>query len=520
MKETGRIYAVLAVMTLLAVSLGVYSVTLEYGFVYDDQTQVLENPWIRELSRVPDILSSSGTAFQNKAANTFRPLLHLVFMAEYHAFGLKAWGWHLVNVLLHSLNAVMVFLVASTIFSDETAETLRERTAGLASRPPVLASVPPFFAGLLFALHPVNSEVVSWVSAVPELTFTLFLLLSFYIYVRGGEDTASVRMLSLVFFFLALLGKETALSLVFIIFAYEYSRGDGGLKRGIKRSLPYLLAAVPYLALRTYAVGGMLHHKQADLSAYGALLNAFPLAQKYFWKLLWPSGLNALYEFYPVSSPLDPGVTGGAAAALMMGAAFFLARRSKAALVGLSMVAAPLLPVLYIPALSSAPFADRYMYLPTAGLAILLSYAMKRAFSIRRSRPAPAVVILLVLATALSFTCAAATIKRSPVWKDDYSLWADTVKKSPNNANVHYNLAWASQERGYIPGAIEHYREAARLDPERSADAHYNLGVIYNRERAFDMAAVEFREALRADPGYAGAQEKLMVLERRLSAPR
>ncbi|MBI5587414.1 MAG: tetratricopeptide repeat protein [Deltaproteobacteria bacterium] len=518
MKETGRIYTVFAVMTLFAVSLGVYSVTLKYGFVYDDHSQVLENPWIRELSRVPDILFSSGTAFQNKAANTFRPVLHLVFMAEYHAFGLKAWGWHLVNVLLHSLNAIMVFLVASTIFSDETAETLREPTVSLSSHPSVRTFVPPFFAGLLFALHPVNSEVVSWVSAVPELTFTLFLLLSFYIYARGGQG-APVQMLSLVFFFLALLGKETALSLVFIIFAYEYSGGEGGLKRGIKRCVPYLLAAVPYMALRTYAVGGVLHHKQAALSAYGALLNAFPLVQKYFWKLLWPSGLNALYEFYPVSSVLDPGVTGGAAAALMMAAALFLARRSKATLVGLTMVTVPLLPVLYIPALSSAPFADRYMYLPTAGLAILFSCAMKKAFSTRRSGPGPAGVILLIFALAVSFTYAAASVKRSLVWKDDYSLWADTVKKSPNNANAHYNLAWASQERGYIPGAIEHYREAARLDPARSADAHYNLGVIYNRERVFDMAAVEFREALRADPGYAEAQEKLRVLERRLSAP-
>lgn len=515
MNESGRLHTISAVILLAAISFGVYSVTLGYGFVYDDRSQVLENPWIRDLSHIPEILASSGTSFQNKAANTFRPLLHLVFMAEYRAFGFNAWGWHLVNVVLHALNAIAVFFLASALLSANGRETLSRRMGAYGPGGSITAVAPPFFAGLLFALHPVNAEVVSWVSAVPELTFSLFLFASFLLFLKTDTGLEPLSLLSLAFFFMALTGKETAMSLVFIVFAFEYTRS--GLSVAFRRSAPYLFVAVLYMALRTYAVGGVMHHKQAALSAYEAALNALPLVLKYFGKLIWPSGLNALYEFHPALGPLDTAVIGGAVVVLLFILAVILARRSAVVLTGLVMMAAPLLPVLYIPALSSAPFADRYMYLPSAGLAIIFAAAMKRVFSIPEGAVAARAAVLAA-ALAISAVYSYVSASRSAVWKDDYTLWADTVKKSPNSSNVHYNLAWASQDIGDTKTAVEHYREAARLDPARSADAHYNLGVILSRERMFEAAATEFREALKADPGYTDAAQRLTILERRLGA--
>jgi len=99
------------------------------------------------------------------------------------------------------------------------------------------------------------------------------------------------------------------------------------------------------------------------------------------------------------------------------------------------------------------------------------------------------------------------------VWRSDYTLWADTVKRSPNNPNAHYNLAWASQARGELALAEAHYRETIRLDAG-AADAHFNIGIIYAGMGMYDKAAAEFTEALRINPGYESAGRELERVRR------
>src|SRR3972149_10402251 len=146
----------------------VYSITLTGDFVYDDNGQVLENPWITDVGRIPEIFTSSSRAYMgDRPANTYRPLVYLVFMAEYYLFGLTPWGFHLVNLLLHSINSVLIFMTVEFITGEKN--RVGFPSAQGAGR---LHYVTPFFASLVFALHPINSEVVSWVSGIPELTYS------------------------------------------------------------------------------------------------------------------------------------------------------------------------------------------------------------------------------------------------------------------------------------------------------------------------------------------------------------
>lgn len=532
----GRLNASISMVVLAAlavvITVAVFSPALQNGFVYDDHTQVLKNPWITDPRYIPEILSSSLWSYSGYTSNTYRPMLHLSFMASYLAFGFKAWGWHLVNISLHAINGLLVFGVVSRLLkpADEGAPV-----GGRAEARPLPA---PFFAALLFALHPVNAEPVAWVSAVTELTFTLFLLLSFYLYLRLREGGRPVfYMLSLASFIPALLSKETAMVLPALVIAYDLSSGKR--RRGWKYWPGFLAVAALYMIVRTYAIGGVIQHRQAPLSGVELVINIFPLVFQYAEKLIYPTNLSALYELHTIKS-LDLDAFAGIAATAAFVAALAAFRRKRAVIAGLLMVGLPLLPVLYIPALSTSASADRYLYLPTAGLGIIVGFLLDAVF---KGKLKPAFSVAAVIMTiAVTTACALSSFERVSVWKDDLALWSDTVKKSPGSKYAHYNLAlayqvtgdldraigefkeaikaapdyedahfnlaWCYQQKGDNINASLHYREVLRLDPG-SADAHYNLGLIYRGEFLIDEAAVEFSEALRLKPGYADAAKAL-----------
>ena len=482
---TGKALAIAAIAVIV---LSVWSVSLDNGFVYDDHKYLAGNPWVKDAAFIGDIFSSSTADFSpaDATSNTYRPMLYMLYMAEYLAFGLRPFYFHLVNVLAHTANAALVFFLALRLLERQ-------------GRTRVL---PAFFAGLAFGLHTINAEVVNWVSASAELLFTFCVLAAFYIHMRGPGGAN--RLAAALLFFIALLFKETAAALPVIIFLYDYSKG-GALRGRWKAYALFIAAGAVYGLLRLYAVGGIMHHKQADLSALEAVINIFPLVAAYFSKLVLPVGLSAIYEFHPARSAFDPRVVAGAAVVSAFCAALFFSRRKPAIFAGLSMMAVPLLPVLYVPALSSSAMADRYLYLPSAGLAIVLAALASRLDK-------KAAMASMVLASALLAAWGAGSLSRSQVWKSDHALWADAVKKAPNAPNAHFNYAWASHNAGNLREAVEHYRRAASLAP--SADAHYNLGVIFMGQSMIDEADAEFRAALGIDPGFNGARARLMEIKR------
>jgi len=163
------------IFLILLVSCAVYSNTLLNDFLYDDTGQVLENRWIRDVKYIPVIFSKSVWSFQDETviSNYYRPLMHLFFLLNYHVFGLRPWGFHLLNVLFHAGVSVLVFVISARLLrASSNPSPLTEN--GFAGS---LLS-PPFVGALLFAAHPIHTEAVAWVSGVPELSYTFFFLLS------------------------------------------------------------------------------------------------------------------------------------------------------------------------------------------------------------------------------------------------------------------------------------------------------------------------------------------------------
>lgn len=534
-----------AIVIIIAVSLGVYANTLFNGFVYDDVHQILKNEWIKDVRNIPKILFSNVWSFMEKPTpiNYYRPTMHFIYMADYYLFEFKPLGYHLTNIIIHSINSLMVFLLAITLL-NKVKSNAQKRDYNILN----IALV----SAILFAVHPVNTEPVAWIAGIPELTFTLFYLLSFYLYINYAVGSKGY-IIAVILFLLSTLSKETALTLPIFLFVYDYAFRRDSIKTFsdyIKRYLPFAIVAGIYISLRIYALGGLAPQKPRHdyLTNFQYFINVFPLIAQYLGKLLLPANLNAFHVLHPVYSVSELRFI----VSLLLTSSFFIfviliRKVSIVILFSLAWVFIPLLPVLYIPGVGENTFAERYLYLPSAGFAILIAYGTALIFykvdSWNMGNELKKLLIIFISILIGSYSIN--TVKRGFIWKDELSLWSDTVKKSsdsamahynlgvvlydngqpelaimelkkavdiaPNYADAHYNLGAVSQNKGLLEKAISEYRYVLDLAPN-SVDAYFNLGVIYTQLNSFEEAVLAFQEALRIKPDYQEAQRELEKL--------
>lgn len=488
----------LPIMIIIAISCAVYGNALRNGFVYDDVPQVVENPWIRDIHSIQEIFSTNVWGFQGISTNYYRPLLHISFMLSYYFFGLAPWGFHLVNILLHAGITVLVFFISSRLFrtADPSASSFSRFL--------------PFIAAVLFAVHPIHTEVVDWVGGVTDLSFSLFILLALYLYILSadrGVHQKGFYLLSVASFFLATLCKEPALTFPIILAAYDYAFSREALRPldYLKRYSPYLGVAAVYIILRVNALGGFAPiRRHSELSAYEYLINALPLFRQYLGKLLLPTHLNAYHSFSPISSILEPSGLLSLAASMLFAIAVLLAlKKSRPVFFALALVLVPLLPALYIPGAGENTFAERYLYLPSFGFVLFITFLADQVVMhmSRWSVHLAAAFVLVVVLYSLG------TVQRNGVWKDDESLWRDVVEKSPASAVSHYNLACTLNSRGQIDEAIREFRTAIRLKP--AVTAYKRLGVAYQSKGLVNEAIEQFQLAVRLQPGDSDAHALL-----------
>lgn len=459
-----------------------YAASLGNGFVGDDNFIVLANKWITDFSYIPEILTSSVWSFAEGSplSNYYRPMMHLVLMIEHRLFAFNPWGYHLFNVIFHSINSVLVFLIASRLLKDEDGAEY-----GLA-----------FVAGLIFALNSLNSEAVSWIAAIPELTFTLFFLLSFYLYLRAyekGKINYVFYVLSLASFAPALFCKEPAITLPVVIAAYDVLKNDKPLLKRFILYIPFALIAVFYLAVRASVLGGVVSFVAVKFTPLDYVMNVPVLFLRYVRQFILPINLNASYVFHPIKSFSEPLAVYAYIFAAVYLAAIVRFRKNSAVSLSLFWALVALAPAFYLPVIPGG-FAERYFYLPSAGFSIIGAVILGKAATNSPIKKIVPVFIVILLALY-----AFGDIRRTLTWRDDYTLWKDTVRKSPDSLPVHMNLAKAMQKKNDLDGAIAELNEVIRLDPDKS-EAYNRLAYIYRDLNRFPEAIANFKEVLRIEP--------------------
>jgi tetratricopeptide (TPR) repeat protein len=538
-RRGARWRAALPLLIVVAAAVLVYANALSNDFVFDDIHFVKDNDAIKSLAHVREIFTENLWGLLGRASNYYRPVPPLLFMATWALAGPAAWAFHLVNVLFHAGASALVYLIAARLLRD----------SGLGGPAPVV--VPAALAALLFAVHPIHTEAVTWISGIMDVACAFFALASFALFLRADRERAlsGTHVLSLVSFLLATLCKEPALALPALVLACDYFQRrppDRSLARAVKRSLPYVAVVGVYLAMRAHALKGLAPVTRGAGAAglWATLLNIPPLFELYLRKLAVPARQNVLYHVPPVTSLIEPRALLGLLVLAAFGVAVVLAaRRNGTVLLCLAFLALPLAPALYLPALSQRvvnAFAERYEYFASVGFVLLVGAAL---LGLRgRDRRAYAAAVSAVAIAIAVF--GALTVRRNAVWRDNYTLWSDSVAKSPESAFAHANLGYALfyagrtaegrreldtalrldpgipasivtqgiqyASKGLLKKAILEFSIALMFDPDM-VEAHYNLGLAYQDRGWLDAAIEHYRRALALAPGFADAHVNLGI---------
>jgi len=490
-----------ALAAVVVVSLAVYSNTIGHGFVYDDSLQLLSNPWITDVRHLPTIFSTQHWHFPGY----YRPLVYVFYLLTHGLFGLESWAYHMVNVLLHGANTALVFVLARKLCVSPL--HLATATPCSGTPPAGRALSAPLVAGLLFAVHPIQTESVAWISGLPELSFTFFTLSSLCLYLATGRHPRCTLAASTAAFALALLCKETALVLPALLVAYEAAFPVPGrpLRKALGRCVPFAVVAVAYLAVRVLVLGGVAPGASPHSTSY--LVEAPALFAAYLRLLLAPVDLNVCRTHTPLVSVVSPqGLRGLAVASAFLLLTRLAWKRERRLFFALVLVAVPLLPAFAAAAFATTALSERYLYLPSVGFCLVLGIVFKRFLASAPRRAGAAVFGVMALAVAYT----AATAQRTPVWKDNLSLFSDAVRKSPREEIPHGMLGLALLEAGRLDEASEQFRSVLKIDP-RSANGHYNLGRTLLRQNLPDRAAREFEKTLALTPEDGDAHRRLAV---------
>lgn len=464
----------------------VYYTALGYGFVYDDGELILTNRWVLSFQNIPEAFSTHTFGFkdENYQAISYRPMLFVIYMAEYAIFGFTAWGWHLVNIMMHSVNSAFVFLILKHLLEAE--------------RPERPVALPAFAASLIFAVHPTNAETVSWLATMAELTFTFLCLFAFYLEARSIDgvkrslaESAASKVLPALFFLAALLLKETAVVLPLIVFVYDNARrglkGLFGFTR-VLRFIPYAAAAFVYTVMRVWALKGEVTPTQtlhSFLSPYEFILNSIVLLARYFKAFVLPIGEPPLQLMDPVFSLAEPRAALSLLTVILVPVALALVLRkiTRLWLLMLAIMILPILPTLYSPAISRFPFADRYLYFPSAGFAMLLAFLL--AWSVSRERKA---MWVLIFVAALSFPSAYLARAKSVVWASDRTLWGAALEAQPQNYVAVHAIAGEYLKEGRAQDALRLLESSLEAN---LSSAHPDQSMVILTRKVLPQAAAK-----------------------------
>lgn len=465
----------LAACALVALVLFAFRNTTANGFVWDDHQQIVMNPALKSTAPLSQIVSSDirfahqAPAVQNPA---YRPIQMLTYRIIAASFGLSPAPFHLCSVIL-SIGCV---LAAFAVFWLLTRST-----------PSACA------AASLFAVYPIHTEAVDWIAASPELGCTLFLLAAFALFLAGRRtsphsDLAQkpnssgrlLLLLSLAAYAIALLWKETAAVFPVLVAVYVLLVEKSRVRAALKASAAYWVVLALYVALRVRVLGGLAKGQRGwALTPLQLLLTTSHLMLSYWQKLAWPFQLNAYYLFSPIRSLSDPrAVAAIVIVPAVITALVYLVRRAPLCAFAALWVSITLLPALNIYALGRNAFAERYLYLPSIGFCLLLTLVATRLLHLAPAKfRKPAATSLLVIAVS---AFAVETIQRNPDWKDDKTLFTQTLRRSPDAAFVR-NMVAASQsdESPGSASAEQNYLQAISLAKQETPPDRLDLVAAY-----------------------------------------
>lgn len=508
---------------LVILSMLPYCRTLAVPFYFDDFAYVTQNPLIRDLGNYFADIPMPANILEDTYNNfRLRPLSYLTFSLNHLLHGPVPAGYHLVNLAIHAVNAVLVYFLVNALVAARNEEPPGANAGSFAAT--------AFFTAALFAVHPVMTNAVTYITQRMTSLATLFYLAAMVMYARhqaraaAGRPAARPYLLALGCCCAAMLTKEIALTLpvMIVLFDLAVSRDPAG--RRLLRLAPFVatMAIIPYLSL------GLKHSETAQTS--GKLLSAIHLVNFtgispadyfltqlkvvvfYLRLMVLPAGLSLEHQFPLAGSPLEPGVIGALLCHLFLaGCAVLLLRRPtgntaprdvRRSLAGYGIlwfyltlaVESSFIPI-------TEPAVEYRLYLPAGGLLLSLVCLVHGACDrYRHGQGSPLAAGVLVAAVV---ACMGLTLARNEVWRDPEVFWMGTIRQYPFLGRPYANLADHYLRRKKLDDAIRTYLQAIGRLPDMAV-LRYELGNAYLAAGRYGEAVRALNEAIVLDPGQPG----------------
>jgi Flp pilus assembly protein TadD len=474
-------------LALAVATLFVYAQVYNFQFInLDDDQNIYENPWVK------NGLTTEGVkwAFSSAQRDYWHPLPWLSHMLDVEMFGtdpntgrLNAGGHHVVSVLIHILNALLVFLVL-------------RRMTGAVWRSAMVAA--------LFAIHPLRVESVAWVTERKDVLGALFWWLATWAYLEYTRHTASWKRYALVvvLFVLALMAKPVVMTLPFFLLLLDYwplKRFQFSLKvagRLVLEKLP-LLSLSGVFIYTTYALQRQTGATEmvGHLSFPVRLANSLVSYATYLSNAIWP---YPLAEIYPYNQHLPVWQVAGSALLLAIVTALVIwkAARFPYLFVGWFWYVGVLVPVIGLVQMGFQSHADRFTYTPLIGFFVMVVWLFTDLTAGWRNQRGVAITLAAVILPALALRAK----DQTSYWHDSITLFQQNITVAPDNKWALNDLGWGLSDAGRLDEAVAAFKRAIELDPTDYVKARDNLGLVLARQTKLPEAMHWFDEALKFWP--------------------
>jgi tetratricopeptide (TPR) repeat protein len=455
----------------IAITFLVLLPSLQNKFVNLDDTQyVLENPVIKALNA-----ENLKTIFSEQFVGNYQPLTMLSYMIDFKLFGLTPFGYHLVNLLFHLLGTLLVFLIIKKLSGNDLVA---------------------FLTTLLFGIHPLHVESVTWVSERKDVLYGSFFLLALYQYVlhtKQEKQYSKYFLISLVCFVLSLLSKAQAVVLPVAFFAVDFLMNRKFSKKTILEKIPFFVLAVAFglLAIKVQGKAGAMQTFQY-FPFYERILFSCYALMTYLHKIILPVNLSCFYP-YPETNDKINTVWVYLSPAVLIALAFIIwkyFRESKVVLFGAVFFLITIVLVLQLLPIGDALYADRYTYIPSIGLFYIAAHYLVPQLKNK--------IVMLVTATFL-VGYGYLTFQRTKAWHDSIKLYTDAIDNGYKAAILYNNRGAVLTDSGRVEEALKDFTSLVALKP-RYPNGWRNKGLVQQRLKQNDDAILSFAEEIKIYP--------------------
>ena len=460
-------------LAILVLTLFVFLPSLQNDFTnYDDQLYVTENP---------KITSITGDIFTEPVAGNYHPITILSLAINYSISGLEPFSYHLVNLLFHLLNTLLVFYFAQMISRDSLE----------------VAAV----TALLFGLHPMHVESVAWVSERKDVLYVFFFIAGLITYLKYDQQRkVTLYAATLILFLLSGASKPAAVVFPLILLLIDYFQERKADLKLFLEKVPFLAGSLIFgfltiAAQESEAIGSFEQYSIGErvmFASYGAVM--------YLVKLVVPFKMSALHP-YPDTSEAMPVIYMAAPLFLagLVGLVVYSAKRTRVVVFGFLFYLVSIALVLQFISVGRAIIAERYTYLAYIGPFLILSYGIQYVIQQRSGTFAGLKKGMLAILGVYVVTMAYLTFERTKVWKNSETLWSDVMEAYPDDWFAYVGRGNYYLDNNDLQSAFNDYNKAISLKAT-VYDPFVARGNLYRRNRQHEKALQDYNQAIALAP--------------------